>query len=141
MNQKLTVHIIPHTHDDVGWTKTIDEYYTGFEGKKSHARVEQILDQVVFHLQQNPDRRFTYVEMKYFYMWYTRQDQPTKDIVKQLVQNGQLEITQGGWSATDEACPNYEDIINNMYIGHGFLKREFGVSPKIAWMLDSFGHT
>lgn len=79
--------------------------------------------------------------MKYFYMWYTRQDQPTKDIVKQLVQNGQLEITQGGWSATDEACPNYEDIINNMYIGHGFLKREFGVSPKIAWMLDSFGHT
>lgn len=51
-------------------------------------------------------------------MWYKEQDQKTKDIVKKLIQNGQLEITQGGWSATDEACPNYEDMILNMHIGH-----------------------
>lgn len=23
----LTVHIIPHSHDDIGWRMTIDEYY------------------------------------------------------------------------------------------------------------------
>ena len=28
-----------------------------------------------------------------------------------------------------------------MYIGHGFLKREFGITPKIAFQLDPFGHT
>jgi hypothetical protein len=50
-DQKVTVHLVPHTHDDLGWTKTIDEYYTGFEGKKSHARVEQILEQVIYNLQ------------------------------------------------------------------------------------------
>lgn len=132
---------MPHSHDDVGWIKTIDEYYTGFEGRRSHARVEQIFEQVVFHLQQNQDRRFTFVEMKYFYMWYTRQNKQMKEEVKALIQNGQLEFTMGGWTANDEACPNYEDIINNMYIGHGFLKREFGVTPKVAWMIDSFGHT
>jgi len=28
-----------------------------------------------------------------------------------------------------------------MYMGHQFLKREFGVVPKIGWMIDAFGHS
>jgi|TARA_B110001450_G_C17162161_1_gene295737 hypothetical protein len=74
-------------------------------------------------------------------MWYTRQTKEMKIEVKKLVKEGRLEFSNGGWSATDEACPNYEDMINNMIIGHNFLKSEFGVKPRTAWHVDAFGHS
>jgi hypothetical protein len=65
----MTVHIIAHTHDDVGWIRTVDEYFTGNE-----PNVALILDSVITELLKDPNRTFTYVEMKYFTMWYYEQD-------------------------------------------------------------------
>ena len=28
-----------------------------------------------------------------------------------------------------------------MHMGHRFLDKEFGIKPKVGWMLDSFGHS
>lgn len=121
----LTIHIVPNTHDDVGWQKTVEEYFTGAEGVTSHASVDLVLTSVIDELAKDPRRKFTYVEMKFFTMWYKKQSWKKKQIVKKLIKKGQLEISQGGWSATDEACPNYEDLIVNMWIGHKFLWNEF----------------
>jgi len=41
----------------------------------------------------------------------------------------------------DEAAPYYEDIIDQMTMGHEFLKREFNVTPTIGWHIDPFGHS
>lgn len=29
VNETYYVHLIAHTHDDVGWIKTIDQYFSG----------------------------------------------------------------------------------------------------------------
>lgn len=69
----LTVHIVPNTHDDVGWGKTVEEYFSGAEGWNSHASVDLILTSVIIELAKDPRRKFTYVEMKFFTMWYKKQ--------------------------------------------------------------------
>jgi len=79
--------------------------------------------------------------MGFFTIWYNRQTKEMKQTVKKLIKNGQFEIVNGGWSANDEATPNFDDIINNMMIGHEFLNKEFGFRPKIGWDLDTFGHS
>ena len=66
----------------------MDEYYVD--------QVQFILDGVVQELEKDPAKRFIYVEMAFFWRWWNEQDQDTKDTVKRLVQNGQLEFTNGG---------------------------------------------
>ena len=48
----------------------------------------------------------------------------------------------GGWVASDESCPIFTELIENIKVGHDFLKREFGLPPpKTIWHMDSFGHS
>ena len=67
------MHLIPHTHDDIGWLKTIDEYYSGSDMDVAIANVSKILDTVIASLLLDETKVFTYVEMKFFSMWFYRQ--------------------------------------------------------------------
>lgn len=79
--------------------------------------------------------------MKFFTMWWDQQLDATKESVRTLVSEGRLELLNAGWSMHDEACPHYEDMVNNMMKGHAFVKQEFGVTPRIGWQIDPFGHS
>ena len=63
--------------------------------------------------------------------------------VRQLVQNGQLEFINAGWSMNDEGCTHYNAIIDQMTIGLRFVEKTFGPSarPRVAWHIDPFGHS
>jgi len=79
--------------------------------------------------------------MKFFSMWWYEQSATMKTQVRKLVSDGRLEFLNAGWSMSDEACPSFDDFINNMQKGHDFLMKEFGVRPRIAWHIDTFGHS
>jgi alpha-mannosidase len=129
----INVHVVPHSHDDVGWLKTVDEYFDGSRKDIQWTNVEVELTNVIHSLLDNPKRKFSEVEMKFFKMWWDNQTDQMKEKVKGLVKSGQLELINGGWSMHDEACPTYDDMINNMMIGHEFILEEFGVKPRIGW--------
>lgn len=79
--------------------------------------------------------------MKFFSMWYERQTEDLKEKVKMLIKEGRLGFVNAGWSMHDEACPHFEDMINNMLKGHQFLLKEFGYKPRVGWHIDPFGHS
>lgn len=51
------MHLVPHTHDDVGWLKTVDQYYYGAKNDIQRAGVQYILGTVMDSLARNPSRR------------------------------------------------------------------------------------
>ena len=102
-----------------------------------HVELNSIIDALL----DNPERKFSEVEMKFFSMWWDKQTPEKQEQTRGLVKSGQLEIINGGWSMHDEACPIYEDMINNMMYGQDFVLKEFGVKPRIGWQIDPFGHS
>ena len=138
----LNVHMVPHTHDDVGWRKTVEQYFYGWNNTiDDRGNVRSILTTVVQALLQDSNRVFTYVETKFFAMWWDEQDDATKDSVRFLIANRQLFFANGGWCMHDEATTHYMGMVDQTTLGHDYLKRELGVVPNIGWQLDPFGHS
>ncbi|XP_010528132.1 PREDICTED: alpha-mannosidase At3g26720 [Tarenaya hassleriana] len=138
---KINVHLVPHSHDDVGWLKTVDQYYVGANNSIRGACVQNVLDSVIASLLDDPNRKFIYVEMAFFQRWWRQQSKATKIKVKRLVDTGQLEFINGGMSMHDEATPHYIDMIDQTTLGHQFIKSEFGQVPRVGWQIDPFGHS
>ncbi|XP_059613211.1 lysosomal alpha-mannosidase isoform X2 [Phlebotomus argentipes] len=140
---RINVHIVPHTHDDVGWLKTVDQYYYGSRTLTQKAGVQYILDSVVQALLADPERRFIYVESAFFFKWWREQTPDLQKKVKQLVEEGRLEFIGGAWSMNDEAVVHYQSVIDQFTYGLRRLNDTFGkcARPRVGWQIDPFGHT
>ena len=138
----LYVHVVPHTHDDVGWLKTVDEYYYGWNNTIQNVSVEEIITSVIESLLENSARTFTYVEMKFFTMWYYQQPPHVQRDVHYLIHTTQqLSFVNGGWCMHDEGTTHYMGMIDQTTLGHDFLHHELKYFPSVGWQLDAFGHS
>jgi alpha-mannosidase len=65
----IHVHIIPHSHDDVGWQVPPEIYY--------QTKVVYIITSVVKALLADPKRKFSYTEIYYLERWWRDQTPET----------------------------------------------------------------
>ncbi|XP_075414125.1 alpha-mannosidase 2x isoform X3 [Tenrec ecaudatus] len=131
--EDLQVFVAPHSHNDPGWIKTFDKYYT--------EQTQHILNSMVAKLQEDPRRRFLWAEVSFFAKWWDNISAQKRAAVRRLVGNGQLEITTGGWVMPDEANSHYFALIDQLIEGHQWLERNLGVTPRSGWAVDPFGHS
>tara|TARA_R110002050_G_scaffold47119_1_gene110272 strand:- start:2837 stop:3169 length:333 start_codon:yes stop_codon:yes gene_type:complete len=71
-----TGYLIAHSHCDVGWKSTFDEYY--------YNNVQYILDNVVQFLAGDVAKRFVWSEVSYFAAWYRKQGQEKQKAVRSV---------------------------------------------------------
>ena len=67
---KINVHLVAHSHDDLGWRKTLDQYYYGVNNTQDPAGIQYIWDTVIYELEKNPERKYVQVETAYLKKWY-----------------------------------------------------------------------
>ncbi|KAH8324895.1 hypothetical protein KR074_011406 [Drosophila pseudoananassae] len=139
----INIHLVPHSHNDVGWLKTVDQSYYGYKNTIHHAAVQNILDNVVTELIMDPKRRFIQVETAFFAKWWKEQSETMRQVVRKLVNEGRFEFTGGAWSMNDEASVNYQEVIDQFTVGLKFLNETFGACarPRVGWQIDTFGHS
>ncbi|XP_005006327.1 alpha-mannosidase 2x isoform X3 [Cavia porcellus] len=131
--EDLQVFVVPHSHNDPGWIKTFDKYYT--------EQTQHILNSMVIKLQEDSRWRFLWAEVSFFAKWWDNISAQKKAAVRRLVGNGQLEIATGGWVMPDEANSHYFALIDQLIEGHQWLERNLGVTPRSGWAVDPFGHS
>jgi len=129
----LKVIVVPHSHSDPGWHKTVDGYF--------EEQTKQTLDNMLAKLQMYPNMTFVWAETVFLSMWWNELSQNNQFTVLQLVKRGQLEIVGGSWVVPDEANTHYFALIDQMIEGHQWLKRNTGIYPLNTWSLDPFGYS
>ncbi|ONM00733.1 putative alpha-mannosidase [Zea mays] len=138
VGNKLNVHLVPHSHDDVGWLMTIDQYYVGSNNSIQGACVMNTLDSVVDALAKDPARKFIVVEQDGgFLPKVVGTEKP--DSPGHSTQTGRF--GNGGWCMHDEAVVHYIDMIDQTTLGHRVIKKQFKKIPRAGWQIDPFGHS
>nr|CAD7590769.1 unnamed protein product [Timema genevievae] len=111
---KLNVHLIAHTHDDVGWLKTVDQYYYGTFFWKWWMDQHDFVKHTVRNLVNSG-------QLEFIGGGWTMNDEATT--------NYQSIIDQFTWGLS--------------YLISRKLNESFGecARPHVGWQIDPFGHS
>ncbi|CAH8614178.1 unnamed protein product [Schistosoma rodhaini] len=131
--QPLEVFIVPFSHQDPGWIKTLEKYFV--------TETKPNLDATLNILNENEESRFVYSEVSFLDLWINTLSEEQKQSFKRLLLNGHWEIVSGGWVMPDEAVTHYYSIIDQFIEGHHWLLEHFDYRPNVTWSIDSFGQS
>ncbi len=123
-----TVFLVPHTHYDVVWAMTKDDYY------RIHKKLlRQALDMIA-----KGEFKFL-VEQTYLLESIESDDPAMFAEIRRAVQDGNIEICDGEYLMPDPMIPAEEVLVRQILFGKLYCKERLGVDVPVAWMADGFG--
>jgi len=128
---KPTISAVGHTHIDVGWLWRV--LHTRDKTGRSFATALALMEEYPdFTFMYNQAVLFDFLKRDYPEIWAR---------VKERVASGQFEIEGAMWVEPDVNIISGESIIRQFIRGRQFHIEEFGVTPKVVWLPDTFGYS
>ena len=126
-----TVTAVGHTHLDVGWLWRV--MHTRDKTGRSFATVLALMEEYPdFVFMYNQSVLFDFLKSDYPELWKR---------VKERVKSGQFEIEGAMWVEPDVNIVSGESLVRQIMRGRRFHIEEFGVTPKVVWLPDTFGYS
>lgn len=120
------------SHLDIDWQKTFSDYYTTWVST-AFLQARQILD-------TQPKAFYSVAEMAYLQQHLLAHPEEVGPLQADA-KRGALRIVGGGMTSPDTLLPEPEMLFRDFLYGIGFSEDTFGITPRAAWLPDSFGHS
>jgi alpha-mannosidase len=128
--KEKTLHMIGNAHLDPVW---LWQWQEGFQETKATFR--SALDR----MKEYPDFVFTNSSAAN-YEWIENNEPEMFEEIKQRIQEGRWEIVGGWWIQPDCNLPSGESFVRQGLYGQRYFQEKFGVTAKVGYNVDSFGH-
>ena len=124
-----TIYLVPHSHYDVAWALTKEDYLE---------LNENILKKAIELIKKSDNYKFSWEQIFPLKVMEERNPKLWSDI-KEMIQKGRFEIVDGQYLMPDTMLPTGEVLIKEILFGKRYCKEKFGVDVPVAWCADSFG--
>lgn len=125
-----TLHMIGNAHLDPVW---LWQWQEGFQETKATFR--SALDR----MNEYDDFVFTNSSAAN-YEWIENNEPAMFEEIKQRIKEGRWEIVGGWWIQPDCNIPGGESFVRQGLYGQHYFQEKFGVTAKVGYNVDSFGH-
>jgi alpha-mannosidase len=127
-DEPRTIFLVPHTHYDVVWAMTKEDYLN------IHKKLlRQALDLI-----RAGGFKFL-VEQTYLLEQIESDDPDLFAGIHRAILDGDIEIVDGEYLMPDPMIPAEEVLVREILFGKLYAKETFGVDVPVAWMSDGFG--
>lgn len=125
-----TLHMIGNAHIDPVW---LWQWQEGFQEVRASFR--SALDRI-----REYDAFLFVSSSAAFYEWVEESDPAMFEEIRQRIAEGRWEVVGGWWIQPDCNIPGGESFVRQALYGQRYFKEKFGVTARVGYNVDSFGH-
>ncbi|MGQ9629004.1 MAG: alpha-mannosidase [bacterium] len=128
--KKYTAYLIAHSHIDMNWLWTWEE--TVDVCRRDFTIADQLMERYPeFHFSQS--QVSTYKAMEDYHP-------EVFSAIRRRVEEGRWDVTANTWVEGDLNMSCGESLVRQILLARRYIKERFGLSTRICWEPDTFGH-